>query len=575
MAIPDIQAEEEKEKDENGKLLTNEATPQTPGLGLPTSQKSGSGTFTNLRDYLSANQKRVGQISGTLASGVTNEASKIRGDIAKSRESTLGGQSAIGSEENRLGGAETGIEQTIAGAGQTQPQGLGLSEFQQYSKGTTGFQPETLDFGKQKLSVDEYQQRIGRLGQPGGQFDAIQSYLTKGAAGYTRGQSKLDQALLSRDPNVRTQLSTAAQAGKVGTTSDQYENIQKEYQDRVTAAEQRRNELAEFTSGTGVGLTDEEKIAMKDAGKTDIEILQADIARKYGKLGTAGHELESTIAQKQANEIAAQEALQKSIRESFGGETPDYALSQAELDRLGAQDLVGTNLYDIAGEIPTYGYNPTKPEFSQMASPQDLARAQALARLAGGYTGDNTQFDLIGDVEGVFDPSKVTSEGYKDVGFGREAFDAQLKGAQERYSAGQDFYGKQQQAMVNAEKQAFSAGPYAGMGGFSGLSATINRLAPSGLDPNNASQIQNLTNQMNAINTRIRDARDEALVAQYGSKDRVPREANYGYYVQPLYPSEVKRLYNAMFMDKQIQQGTLPQYYEQNIKSRGPKLGVQ
>ena len=567
-----IQAEED-EKDENGKSLTNEATPQSPGLGLPTGQKSGSGTFTNLRDYLSANQKRVKGISDTLVSGVRDDANKIRSDIASTRDSTLGDQSALGLEKSRLAGAETGIDQTIAGAGQAQPQGLDLSKFHQFSSGKTSYAPETLDFGKQKLSVDEYEQRIGRLGQPGGQFGALQSYLNKGAPGYTRGQSRLDQALLSRDPNVRIDLNAAAQAGKAKITEDSYENIQNTYADQVKEAETRRNQLSEYTSGTGQGLTGEEKEAMKASGKTDAEILQADITRKYGKLGAAGYDLESGIAQRQAAEVAAQDALRKSMAESFGGPNADYALSQADIDRLGIQDLMGSDLYDIAGEIPTYGYNPSNPEFSQMASPQDLARAQALAKLAGGDVGDG-QFDLLSEYGGVFDPSKVTAEGYKDSGFGREAFGEQIKDAQNRYTAGQDFYVKQQQAMVGAEQQAFDSGVFGTMGGYQGLSESLMQLLPQNFNPNDLSSLNQASGAL--YNKAINDASEyNNYIKQFADeKGHLPEPYAYKSPVR-LHPSEVKRLFNAKMMQDRIAQGTLPQYYEQNIKSRGPKLGVQ
>ena len=372
-----IQAEEEEtERDANGKALTNEATAQTPGLGLPTGKQSGSGTFTNLRDYLSANQKRVGQISGTLASGVAGEAGKIRSDIEKTRGDTLGSGSAIGQEQSRLAGAETGIEQTIAGAGQAQPQGLGVSEFQQFSKGTTGFQPQTLDFGKQKLSVDEYQQRIGRLGQPGGQFDAINTYLNKGAAGYTRGQSKLDQTLLSRDLNVRTDLNAAAQAGKKTLAEDSYENIQKEYQDQLAAAEQRRNELAAYTGE---------------------------------KLGSAESEIEQAIINRERDAQLQYDTLKAFKDQSiFPTDTPqDVKIDPAVLQQLGLSDL-SSRLYGIDPSKYT-NISQADPTLQNVASPEEFARAKALATLAG----QPTAFGMT--APGDYIPGTFDRAGFEDA----------------------------------------------------------------------------------------------------------------------------------------------------------------
>jgi len=378
----------EEEKKDQG------AQPQPSGVlsatGGPTSvasqtapqgqqpQPKGSGRFTNLQQYLQANQgagqELGGRIGQKIQKDVSEQSQKAQDYYSQVREGVEKGQ--------QVAQAGSGYQQQLQNIGQNiqgatgadkytnQPQSLGIEEFVQ-QPGFNQFQDiqagraineNLLGQRQQQLgqAAQSYlgtaQDYLGNLGSESGRFNLLkQTFGGNINPQYTAGQQRLDQMLLTEQGLMPLQ--------------------QQVRQDVRSASDlQRQAQLA----GTDVqNLVAQEQQLIGDIGKTSmaneqsyLDMLQSYIPSVNEQRGAEWQQLQDALA-------AYRQPL--AVGETRQGLTPE------QLQRLGVTKEMGAYnvLRDLQGaeDVASRGMEAT--QYQDVAQQRDLDRYNMLAQIAG------------------------------------------------------------------------------------------------------------------------------------------------------------------------------------------------
>lgn len=234
-----------------------------------------------------------------------------------------------------------------------------VSRFRDLITGQTRFDNIAYDTGKQARAAQAMLEKAQRADTEQGRRELLRDAL--GADRYTSGMTSLDQLLLGSDESTRRQISKATKGTAEALTGD------------ISSA--KRAALADVA-----GLTTKSKALRQQLG-TDLESQQEALRAALKQRLETGEGLFETDLQR---------ALQTG------------ALSDAELEILGLE--AGAKLYGTdVGSF--FQYDPTKESISSIAQASDLARAQALASLAG------REQDIITDPSAMGREGKLSGQG--------------------------------------------------------------------------------------------------------------------------------------------------------------------
>lgn len=228
-----------------------------------------------------------------------------------------------------------------------------VGRFRDIVTGQTKFDDIAYDTGKQQRAAQALMEKAQRADTEQGRRELLRDAF--GQDRYTSGMTSLDQLILGSDAGAREQIAEATRGTAEALTGD--------------ISEARRQALS-----TVAGLTSESKTLREQLG-SDVEAQQEALRSGLEQRLETGEGLFETDLQR---------ALET------GG------LSDQELEMLGleeGQKLYGTNIEDF------FKYDPNQESISSIAGASDLARAQALASLAG------REQDIIAD------PSAMGREG--------------------------------------------------------------------------------------------------------------------------------------------------------------------
>lgn len=521
----------------------------SPTSSTPTSTGSkGSGAFTNLRDYLKANKQRTERLSGQIGQNVQKQAGQLQSQFQQRQQEAL---SPIQQQLQKYGG-EGGVSQLKSQLyGQIQGQGSPYTQeqFRQFAAPQERFNVEAPTFDTAKR--EQFRQQVGQLGTGAGRQQALNQLA--GPSRYTGGAKSLDSLLLGRSQEARQNLAQTQRSALSQVNTQQEEQARTQFQEQLGEAQKRQQDIAEYLSGKGQGLSNEEKLALEQSGVSPEEIQRQDIAAQRGQLGLAGFDVEKTLEHKRAGLESEQRRLSQAYEQALLGEGQ---LSAADAEALGLSQYAGRNLYGTEGMLASYGLQGGQSPFIQdVASQEDLARAQALARLSGTCVNPEQAIDLAPEVGGIIDPSKVGQ--YQGLGVNKTVIDDILNQAQKQYETTQSQWMTDTAGKIAAEKQAFG-----------GYSTTVGGLGSAeGQSPGRYGEYYTPEN------------RAQGLLAMY---QRVKPFIDAGMAPSTLggmlgmHSSEAQRLIDVgKLAEAQEAEGGLKQYYEQNIQGRGKTLGFQ
>lgn len=365
--------------------------PNTPAYIPQTSnQMTGTG-FTNLQDYLNANQGN--DLNNVLASGINQQIGATN--------TTL--QNAQGDFANQLAGAnqagsaaDVANEQNVLGYALNNPNQVTPQDVSQFNK----WENQTYNGPTQLSSVSEFPQLTSQLQElqglganlnsPSGKSQLLNTFINQ--PGYTQGQQNFDTMLLGSSPNNNNTLNNLGQ---------QISNVN----NNVTGAENQAGAQATNTANQTAQFQGNllNNLGLSSAGNYT------------GNIPTGLIEQQNTNLQNQtAADVAAQQAA--------------YAQSQKDLANL---NVTGNPyLAQLAG-VTTYGVNPltsdylteeATPTASSVASPQQAATLQALSQLAG----INNTFVTNPSQVGTYNPTQA-------VQFATPAYLSQVAAAKANY----------------------------------------------------------------------------------------------------------------------------------------------
>jgi hypothetical protein len=299
-------------------------------------QETGSGTFQNLKRYVEKNKPQAQQMGQKIASDVAESYNQAKQDIT---QTSAMAQEDVKPFAEKYREANTKLKDIASKSNVSDQE---AEYYQQFMK------PENKDYtqsegyalDEQRMAdlttkAEEEQKKLQEIGTESGRYAALKRMVE--APTYTRGQQKLDQLLLSN----------------IG--EDIVSNVQEQ---------------------TGVEDINQADLIAKIASEREkAEGIYSDVYGEEGLRTQAQQVAAEQLAEQQANlqadldaRIASNEGVLKRYNE--GTLTPqDYAT----LGLTQGQDLYGLDLGNYLQGSTT----------SQVATPEDLARAQALAKLAG------------------------------------------------------------------------------------------------------------------------------------------------------------------------------------------------
>ena len=376
---------------------------QAPSGPAPIANQSGQ--FTNLQNYLNANQGAGQQIAGVIGQSGQNQANAI-GTAAGNAQGVIGGQ--IAAENANIGQASgwantidqsnapvmnTAFDETPNSTAPT-PAQLGgaagllntlnstgqLGDFQSILAGQNN--SATLQ-GQATQALNPIQNQVNNLNtfanqanSETGRFGLLQQ--TLGRAGYNQGEQGIDQFLLQTSPgNILGNLQTGLTNTAVGA-GNTLANTQGNLSAGINALNPASAAAAAQLSGA-IGTTAQPGTtsgSFVGTGTGQLGQLQQNLIGNQNQLNTqATTDLTNLQQALAAGQINSQQFAD--INTALGGTlNAGSYINQAELTGLGG---------GIGNPFTAQQYN-----LNQAATAPQYAQYQALQQLAGGATGNNT-----------------------------------------------------------------------------------------------------------------------------------------------------------------------------------------
>ena len=330
----------------------NKPAAQTTGQSNAASAGGkGSGTYTNLQAYQKANQGATQNISDAVQKAQNIGAQKI-GQQIQQKQSEF--QRQVDENRQRIDQAGQFIDQTVSGAGQEMDD-TAFNRFQNLLSGQEQYQAATPDFSQIENQISSFSIPSQGLDRQNARMELLRRTFG-GNERYTTGQRALDDFLVAGSQEARQIMAEAPQRAA--------QNLQNQLAAARTASEQER------------ALLGQEGQSLQTRAQESVDAAQQSL-------------LDQLEARRQG--IADELGIAPQLKEAVAsGNVP-----QELLDQLGLEDnrLYGVDVNEFLTAAPT---------LEGIATQEDLARAQALAKLEGTEQDiflDPTQIGTFQDTE--------------------------------------------------------------------------------------------------------------------------------------------------------------------------------
>lgn len=306
---------------------------------------SSSGSFTNLRGYISANKdfnKDQGGLAGGIVKGVTNQANQVQ-------QNTAGAKNAFQQQADTASAGFKNtdlINQALEDPSKFAANKDNLDAFAK-ARDASYAGPKSLQdlSGSQSLAnlqvqAKDVQDKANSGQTENGRFNLLKQMF--GTTGYTKGQQTLDNVLLQQDPNQLKKLQGAGQiAAQTNKNIDQTEQ----------AAQKTAADLANQAASV----------------KTDVA----------NRLNTSVGGVGSAVTE----QLQKAKEAQNRAADDFASRVERGQVNPDDISRLGS--VLGGQEY-LYGLTPRNYINKREITASEAATPEQYAKLQALNTLMGG-----------------------------------------------------------------------------------------------------------------------------------------------------------------------------------------------
>jgi hypothetical protein len=365
----DVFGEQETQVQEQPQVTTQGITTGVAKTARPSPKvprrRTGTG-FTNLRKYIEANVPQAQRLAESVVGKTQEQAQKVK---AGTEEAQQRFQKELEPEKQRLEQAEQFTRQLVESA--VPGQELTQSDVERYKQLTEQRGKFKNIGGPDYTQAAREAQRLQQLGRQAGttagRFQLLQQTLG-GAQPYTAGQRTLDELILAGSAPASQRIIAGTREATGGIA-----------QDIAARQEASRKALLSLRQQAG----------------------QAQQAAR-GELGEIGEELQAGIAGRLAE---AETARQEEIERVIGG-LERRELTAEDIQRLGLR--AGESLYGI--DPSQYIKASVAPKFETIASPEEVARYQAIRQLSGEvpFYVDKELLELTPEAAATYDPTAVT-----------------------------------------------------------------------------------------------------------------------------------------------------------------------
>lgn len=435
---------------------TTGGAPGTPSTPSAQPQGTSSGRYTNISNYLRANQgynQAGGGLAGKIGSNIGQEQQKTAQAIQQSQnqfnQTAQQGRNQFnqGLYNQAVGNASTFVND---------PKLMG--QFQQMREGN--YSGPTALTNQQALQgqVGNIQDLTNQTGSESGRFNLLRQMFNNPS--YTGGQQRLDQLLLQGNQGQLGQLSSTRRLSN--------------------QAAQNLNQASQTAQNQAQGYQTEAQSTQKQVGQ-----------------GVTGEM--TTEDQGIADKVAAAEKFRTEQLPRIQAGLASGQLTQDDINYLGLNS--GQNVYNIDPNkyLTASDLQATK---QNVASAADYARMQALGQLAGNYTKPDTDA-LLAQYSNPAEAGIFAQKG--GAQFNKNQFLQDVQGAGEEYQnklqANQAIVNQDQSLLPQWAQQTNSAVSQLNALGLKGANGeTVNFSGMGDASPQSAEAIQNLMNQATAPN---------------------------------------------------------------------------
>jgi hypothetical protein len=342
--------------------------------------------FTNLQKYLGANSGN--NLDQNIGNKITQEGTGLQNDLSQSKNTF---QQGIDQQGQKLKDQQSDIDSTLADP--TKVNDDTVQRFGQYRAGTNYTGPQGLgnvdSLTKQATDLQDFR-NLARTSNPTG---LLQRYLG-GQGQYGQGQANFDRMLLGNGENIRRGLSVLNQASPnaINTAQtnaqQQAQGVQKQQLDAAKALRDRLG-VTDTSGLTGGGMIQD--VYNQAAQQPAVVQKQYQAALQHAQQLVAQNGGDVSKAIQQLTPAEQQMTMFQQFDRRTGQNKPATlasVLGQTQSNRGigGGSGLFGVNPLSYLGQIS---------DVNSTASPDQIARMQALAKLSGA------------DTTSLLDPSKA------------------------------------------------------------------------------------------------------------------------------------------------------------------------
>lgn len=400
----------------------------SPGGTAAKPVKRGSG-WTNLQDYVRANQGQDARMAGDVESRVSSERSSA--DQAATQFNTA----ARGSIDQNT------VQDTTSKSLSSDPTQVSAADFtKQYNASYEGpnSASDVEGFGDVANQVNQFQQKTNQAGDFYGRQNLLSDlYGNKDGQSvkYTRGEKNLDSFLLGAGDAGKKSMEDIVNANK-----NYQQDFNKNYRDAIDSY-----------AGQAKAKTDQTRNAVQSAYSSALGGLDTTLGRYKTQLSDESGKLDADY---------------KAMIDALIGNDIDAKTSQLKsmgTDEQALQHLLARG-YDVSDLIQKGGYH----NLSDFASPEEIARYNALASL-GNQVGVSAQY--------ADEAGEKASGNTAKISYNQDL----IKSANEVIAA-------QRAADEARQAKAAAENPFVATGGITGMTADIKPYVNSGLSVEQATQ---------------------------------------------------------------------------------------
>jgi hypothetical protein len=295
---------------------------QPAGGGAVKAAPGSSGQFTNIQQYIESNKPKVHKLQKDIADRFRQTGQQLEKDITAERQRSLGADSQLEQERQRLSGGEQFIGSQLQDPSKSTQEDI--QRFQTYQKGYTPIY-QAPDLSQERRSLEKLGEEAKALYTRKGKMGAL-SDIAKGND-YTAGEQTLDRALITGTASpylTRQTLQPSVESRRQqlaiveGSIGEQREAniaaiaaLQRQAQEGVQAAQtQIEQDIASRKAEEEARLA-QERLTLQEKLNAGMPLTEEDIR-------TAG--IEDTERFRSLYEGSLPYKIQQAIREGRGGE---------------------------------------------------------------------------------------------------------------------------------------------------------------------------------------------------------------------------------------------------------------